>query len=134
MNKLHIKPQKDSPEVIFDTETNVFSVKGICHPENVLKFFQPVIEWLDKYKSYLKDTNTKIDIQAIFFFRYFNSATYKYLVILFQKLHEFTEQGSTLHVEWHYEIDDEEMKESGEELFEFSKLNIRHTFIETAYK
>lgn len=135
MKKLHIKPRKDSPEIILDPATNLFSFKGICHPENVTKFFEPVMEWLDEYYLYLsKATNrSNNEIKIVIFFRYFNSATYKYLITLLQKFHEFSNLGITLFVEWHYEIDDDEMKESGEELFEFSGIKIPYTCIESQF-
>lgn len=133
MRKLHIRPYKDSPEIIFDPDANLFSIKGICHPENVTKFFQPVMEWLDEYKQFLDKSKTTKDIKLVIFFRYFNSATYKYLITLLQKFHEFTDIGCTLFVDWHYETDDEEMKESGEELFEYSGLIIPYKCIESPF-
>ncbi|MDD2277463.1 MAG: DUF1987 domain-containing protein [Bacteroidales bacterium] len=133
MRELRIKAHKDSPDVLFDPDTNVFKIKGICHPENVTKFFQPVMDWLDEYNSFLKKSKTTKDIKVIIFFRYFNSATYKYLITLLQKIHEFTDTGSTIFVEWYYESDDEEMRESGEELFEFSGLKIPHKCIESPF-
>jgi hypothetical protein len=36
-------------------------------------------------------------------------------------------------VEWHYEKDDEEMKESGIELFEFSMLKMPYVCIESEF-
>lgn len=134
MNTLHIKAQNDSPEIIFNPKTNVFSIEGVCHPENVLSFFQPVVDWLDNYLGHLKKTNMVIDLKVIFFFRYFNSATYKYLTVLLKKFNEFRAQGSSLFIEWHYESDDEDMKESGEELFEFSNMQIPHEFFKTPFK
>jgi len=133
MNKLNIKAKKDSPEIIFDPKTNIFKVVGICHPENITKFFQPVMEWLDDYKAYLKKATDKKDIKVIFFFRYFNSATYKYLITLLQKINEFSNLGLSIFVEWHYEHEDEEMKESGVELFEFSGLKIPYVCIQSEF-
>ncbi|MFO8021455.1 MAG: DUF1987 domain-containing protein [Perlabentimonas sp.] len=133
MKKLHIKPRKDSPEIIFDPVKGLFTIKGICHPENVTKYFEPVMSWLDDYKTYLKKTNAVKELKVIFFFRYFNSATYKYLITLLQKINEYTELGVSLFVEWYFETDDEEMKESGEELFEFSGLEIPHKCIESDF-
>jgi len=133
MKKLHIKPKKDSPEVILDHSSNLLSIKGICHPENVTKFFEPVLFWLDDFKKYLDTNGEKRDIKVVLFFRYFNSATYKYLITLLQKINELTEIGNSIFVEWHYEEDDEDMLESGEELFEFSGLNMPHACIESKF-
>jgi hypothetical protein len=133
MKKLHIKAKKDSPEIMLNPDNNIFTIKGICHPENVTKFFEPVMNWLDEYKIELKQSNDVKPVKVIFFFRYFNSATYKYLITLLQKMNEFKEVGSSIFVEWHYEEEDEEMKESGEELFEFSGLRIPHVSIESQF-
>jgi hypothetical protein len=133
MKKLHIKPKKDSPEVILDHTSNVFSIKGICHPENVTKFFEPVLSWFDEFKNHLVSNGETREIKMIFFFRYFNSATYKYLITLLQKINELTDVGSSVFVEWHYEEEDEDMHESGEELFEFSGLRIPHACIESVF-
>lgn len=133
MKKLHIKPRKDSPEIILDPAINIFKFKGICHPENVTKFFEPVMEWLNDYYTYLSKADAPKEIKIVIFFRYFNSATYKYLITLLQKINEFSKFGISLFVEWHYEIDDDEMKESGEELFEFSGINIPYKCIESQF-
>ncbi len=133
MKKLHIKPRKDSPEIILDPTNDIFKFKGICHPENVTKFFEPVMEWLDEYYLSLSKNKTAKTIKVVIFFRYFNSATYKYLITLLQKINEFSKLGSSIFVEWHYEIDDDEMKESGEELFEFSGIKIPYVCIESEF-
>ena len=133
MKKLVIKPRKDSPEITFDPETNIFTIKGICHPENVTKYFQPVMEWLDEYKLFMAKSKDTRPLKLIIFFRYFNSATYKYLITFLQKIYEFSELGSSVFVEWYYEVDDDEMRESGEELFEFSGIKIPYKCIESEF-
>jgi len=111
----------------------MFSIKGICHPENVTKFFSPVIKWLDDYHVELKKTDDKRPIKVVFFFRYFNSATYKYLITLLQKIQEFSDVGNRIAVEWNYEHEDEEMKEAGVELFQFSGLKIPYVCVESTF-
>lgn len=133
MEKLKIKAGKDSPEVVFDPASNVFSIKGICHPENVTKFFTPVMSWLDNYLAELKKTDERKPIKLIIFFRYFNSATYKYLITLLHKIYEFSFLGIPLKVDWYYEHEDEEMRESGVELFEFSGIKIPYECIESTF-
>ena len=133
MKKLHIKARKDSPEITLDPEVNVFNIKGICHPENVTKFFEPVMKWLDEYKHFMAKNGDTRPVEISFFFRYFNSATYKYLITLLQKMNEYTEIGSSVSVKWYYEEEDDEMRESGDELFEFSGLKIPHQIIESPF-
>lgn len=134
MKKLYLKATKDTPEVILSPNDDLFSIKGICHPENIILFFKPVMKWLEEYKSLLVSTNSTKEIVVKFFFRYFNSATYKYLITLLRKFKEFTEIGSSLSIEWYYELEDEEMRESGEELFEYCGFDIPRKFIESKFK
>ena len=133
MEKLHIKARKDSPDIIFNPQNNEFSIKGVCHPENVTKFFMPVIRWLDDYILELKKTGVKTPIKVVFFFRYFNSATYKYLITLLQKINEFSILSIPISVKWYYEFEDEDMNESGVELFEFSGIKIPYECVESNF-
>jgi hypothetical protein len=132
MKKLQIKAKKDSPEITLDPQ-GFFKLKGVCHPENVTKFFEPVMDWLDEYKLFLAKSDEVKTIKIIIFFKYFNSATYKYMITLLQKINEFTAFNVAVSVEWHYEIDDEEMKEAGEDLFEFSGIKIPYVCIESPF-
>jgi len=131
MEKLVILARRDSPDVIFDPENGLFRIIGVSHPENVTKFFEPVMIWLDAFEAEIKADPFKKSIKIVFFFKYFNSATYKYLLTLLQRFQTLAELGLKFHVEWKYERDDEEMRESGVELFEFSGINIPYECIES---
>lgn len=131
MEKLVITARRDSPDIIFDSENGIFSIIGVSHPENVTKFFEPVMAWLDEFEKEIKLKQTQKSIKIVFYFKYFNSATYKYLLTLLQRFQTFTEMGVNFHVEWRYERDDEEMRESGIELFDFSGIKIPYQCIES---
>lgn len=124
MKPLNITARKDSPEVSLNPNTNKFTIMGICHPENVTKFFAPVEVWLDTYLREIISTGKVNPIQLVLFFRYFNSATYKYLLYLLSKFKAFQDAGVQVSLDWYYEPEDEEMRESCIELFEFSELKI----------
>ena len=125
MEKLYIGQKKDSPEVSFDPRNGKFSIIGISHPENVTILFDPIFSWLDAYLLDLGQTDsTRIKpINLRLFFKYINSATFKQLVTLMQKLKRFVELGYSVNITWQYEPDDEDMKEAGYELVEISGIN-----------
>lgn len=127
MNKLFIEASKDSPKVVFDPTTNIFEISGKSHPENVKEFFKPILEWLNNYLCEIKDRK---DINIVFNLKYIyiNSSSYKYIIILLKKMKEFHEAGIGIEFVWHYEDDDDDMKESGEELFEFSNIDLPYKF------
>lgn len=129
MNKLHILPKKDSPEVVFDTQTGKFSIVGISHPENISNFFDPVMKWLEEYKTEIVKIGVvkAKPIKLRLFFKYINSASYKYMVTFLQKMNEFVELGVTVTLEWQYEPEDEDMRDAGYELMEYANIKIPFT-------
>lgn len=127
MEKLTITETKDTPEVILDPKLNNFSISGVCHPENVTKFYEPIIEWLDAYKIELKKTSASKPIQLSLFFRYINSASYKYLLTFLQIVEGYTKEGIPVSVTWYYEPEDVDMRDAGIELFEFSGVKLPYT-------
>ncbi len=129
MKKLHVLPKKDAPEVVFEPLTGHFSIVGISHPENISNFFDPVIAWLDEYLKELKNqgvVNAK-PIKLRLFFKYINSASYKYMITFLQKMNEFVDIGVSVNMEWQYEPDDEDMRDAGYELMEYSNIHIPFT-------
>jgi hypothetical protein len=127
MTKLYISATKDSPEISFDPKTGLFCISGVSHPENVTKFFQPVIEWLDNFHAEVVRTRVSTPIKLVLFFRYINSASYKYLISFLQRIQELTNDGVPVSVEWQYEPEDVDMKEAGTELFEYSGIKLPYT-------
>lgn len=126
MEKLYILSTKDSPEVLLDPKKDIYSISGVCHPENVTKFYQPVIEWLGSYRDELVKTGSAKSIRFEFFFRYINSASYKYLITLLQKIFELNEVNDNTSVVWYYEPDDTDMRDAGNELFEYSGVKLSY--------
>ena len=134
MEKLYIKPRKDSPEVILDPVSHNFSIIGVSHPENVTQFYEPVMGWLSKYLEEIKSSPAIIDKEIHFrmFFKYVNSATYKYLINLMQLINEYIIVGIKVSFIWNYEPEDDDMKEAGYELMEYSGTKSNYT-IEACY-
>ena len=127
MEKLAITETKDSPTVLFDPKTNIFSISGVCHPENVTKFYDPIIDWIEKYKAELKESKVSTPIQLSLFFKYINSASYKYLLTFLQLIEGFPALGVPVTVTWYYEPEDVDMREAGVELFDFSGVKLPYT-------
>lgn len=113
MELLDIQGTNDTPKVILDPEGEVFEISGRSLPEDVVNFYQPVLEWLEDYKSSpLEHT------EFVFRYIYFNTATSKLIQDIIIKLEELSEAGNHVQVLWFYEEDDEDMLDSGEEFME----------------
>lgn len=128
-----IASTKNSPLISYDKKNGVLLMKGVCHPENVKEVFQPVLDWLSdlpKFSELLPAQGVKV----VFSFRYLNSASLKHVAMLLQKMNEISHQGVEISVEWQYEEEDEDMKETCIELFSFMEIQLNYTIVSIPYK
>jgi len=117
MNILDIKATNDTPRILFDPENDIFEITGRSLPEDVVTFYQPVLEWLDEYSNH---PNEKTEF--IFKLIYFNTATSKLIQDILSKLENIYQKGYDVKVYWFYEKDDEDMRDLGEEFKEYVEL------------
>ena len=129
MEKLVIEPTFNSPSVILDPESNQFDFSGESRPENVRKFYLPILEWLDSFakeQSEMRSSARSSSLQVRFNFEYFNSTSAKYILDIFKALNVLNDLGIDILVKWLYEEDDEDMLEVGEEMSRMSKLEFEY--------
>ena len=117
MEPLDIKATNDTPRVIFDPENDIFEISGRSLPEDVVAFYQPLIDWLEAYK-----TNPKKKTDFVFKYIYFNTATSKLVQDILFKLESLNESGNEVNILWYYEQDDEDMYDLGLEFKENNNL------------
>jgi len=113
MEALDIRATNDTPKVLLDPENNIFEISGRSLPEDVVSFYQPVIDWLEEYKDNARDST-----EFVFKYIYFNTATSKLIQDILMKLEEIKLSGKEIQVLWFYEQDDEDMLDVGEEFKE----------------
>jgi len=111
MEKINIEGTDDTPKVVIDSEAGVFMISGRSLPEDVITFYQPIMNWLD---SYSLKTPLKLDVKL----EYFNTASSKIILDILLKLEELSEKSITTSINWHYDANDEDMQEAGEEFSE----------------
>lgn len=110
MEALIIEATDDTPKVVLDPSNNNFEFSGKSLPEDVTTFYGPVMDWLDEYAE---SPNTKTVV--IFNLVYFNTASSKLILDILFKLEEIFDDGNDVSIEWHYQEEDEDMEEAGEE-------------------
>ncbi len=99
-----------TPYVNFDEETGRLDIRGRAIPENSIEFFKPLIDWVDHYGRSPR-SRTELHVQL----EYFNTSSSKCILDLFKKLESLRAAGNDVSVLWHYEQDDEDMLEAGED-------------------
>jgi hypothetical protein len=121
MDTLIIEPTLNSPRVVLDPQENRFEFSGESRPENVRNFYLPVLEWLEEFSNSASGSCT-----FVFNFEYFNSTSAKYILDVFKILHTISQKGTRIEVKWHYEEDDEDMYEVGQEMSRMSGLDFEY--------
>lgn len=114
METLNIKASKSSPLVKYDVESNTLEIAGECYPENAVKFFTPIFQWLDDEINSLNKSLLTVNLNI----SYFNSSTSKALMNFFDILEEAYDKGKKIVVNWIYIEDNETAEECGEEFQE----------------
>lgn len=117
MEPLFIDATDETPEVKLDAGKNIFEFSGKSLPEDVVTFYNPILDWLDSYAENLNDTT-----EVKFRLDYFNTASSKMILDILLKLEEFQETGKTVKVKWYFAEDDEDMEEAGAEYAEIVDL------------
>lgn len=110
MASIHIDGSPKTPTVSFDENTGQLELKGRSIPENSIEFYKPLIDWIDRYARDPKP-RTSLRVQL----EYFNTSSSKCILDLFKKLELVRRSGNEVTVLWHYEQDDEDMLEAGED-------------------
>lgn len=99
-----------TPTVLFEDATGRLELKGRSIPENSIEFYKPLIDWIDRYARDPRPS-TGLHVQL----EYFNTSSSKCILDVFKKLELVRTTGNEVTVLWHYELDDEDMLEAGED-------------------
>lgn len=111
MDAIKIEGSPKTPAVYFDAASGHLEIKGRSIPENSIEFYKPLVDWLDAYSSSAKPV-TNVNVQL----EYFNTSSSKCILDVFKKLESIHNGGSSqITINWHYEQDDEDMLEAGED-------------------
>jgi hypothetical protein len=117
MEVIKISGTEDTPAIILDTENKIFEISGRSLPEDVVVFYQPVMNWLDEFEK-----NPFSDMELSIKLEYFNTASSKLILDILLKLEEIYTHGTPLKVKWFCLSSDRDMKEAGEEYSEIVGL------------
>ena len=114
MEKFHIKGSTYIPNIDLDPETGILEISGESYHEYTTEFFKPVFEWLEEY---LKTPNREVVMN--FKMTYFNTSSSRRFIEVLTMLEDYHKNnGGNVVVNWHYEENDIDMLESGEEYAE----------------
>jgi len=110
MENLVIEGTPKTPTIKFNPEDGKLLIQGRSIPENSIEFYKPLVDSLESYASSPKEI-TNVDIVL----EYFNTSSSKCILDVFKKLEKINSDSDGVTINWHYEEDDEDMLEAGED-------------------
>lgn len=119
MNDLHIAPTVKTPAIDFYSAGNL-KITGNSYPEDVISFYQPVIEWIESFLS-----NNYEPVYLSINLTYINTSSIKSLLQIITKVSALSK--NEVKVNWIHEIDDDDMVSVGEDLSRLSSLKFDFT-------
>lgn len=110
MTPIILKGEEDMPTVILDRDNNIFEMSGRSLPEDSIKFYKPILQWLDEYEK-----NPLPKTEFVFRMTYFNTATAKQILEMLIRLEDIYANGNEVRVSWLYPAGDGDMEDAGME-------------------
>ena len=118
MEKYTRQESAKTPFIELDSETGMFEFRGLSIPENSLRFYTPLFEWMEKYCQSPHATTV-----LNFYLDYFNTSSATVFADLFEKLDLLYSSGkSEITINWHHQDTDTDMLEAGEDYKSITKI------------
>ncbi len=119
--------KNNTPFVHINYEQGHIEMKGVSHPENVFTFYNPI------YEAIREMGRTPLqEIKVDFSLEYFNTSSARCIFMILKEIKNLGHGGKQLTVNWHYEEDDDDMLETGEDFQELIELPFNFIEIEEA--
>lgn len=110
MESILLTATAKTPEISFDAEKGLLTMKGRSIPEHTVEFYKPLHQWIEEYGQ-----NPQAFTTVEIFIEYYNTSSSKSILDLFKRLEYIHKLGHDMLIKWYYEEDDEALLESGEE-------------------
>lgn len=128
MRKLILDQTLNSPKVILDPENKIYEISGESKPPDVREFYDQIITWMDDFSLQLIKAGEKSEpVLFKFDFGYFNSSSGKMILDICKVLARLQARGMNVKINWHYEKDDVDMLEVGQEISRIIKFPFEYT-------
>jgi hypothetical protein len=121
MDPLTIKGTMKTPTINSDLEQGIIDIRGRSNPENANAFYKPILDWIDEYvKDPVDRTTVNLELE------YFNTTSSKCILSLLRKLESSKDSTRDIIVNWYYEKDDLDERETGEFYEKMTELSFNY--------
>ncbi len=130
LEQLRDAPSKDiveigeserTPKIFLDKNQGIIKISGKAMPDNAKTFFEPILEWVEKY---IQDPNDKTYV--CFDLEYFNSSASKMILQIVKAFKNLKDKGNQIEIDWYYMEDDDDILDSGKTFEELSELKFEY--------
>lgn len=120
--KMKIDATAKTPHVEFHESTRTLEISGKSIPENTIKFYQGVSEWITTMIA--SSPNTKFEL--LFKLEYFNTSSAKKILELMKLVQQMVDAGNNqASITWMYEESDLDMQEAGEDFMKLLHIPVK---------
>lgn len=119
MEAYYKKGNDHSPQIQFDPESSVFSIKGNSIPMDAQTFFADVVNWLERYSEHPNE-HTKLEIDL----KYLNGRSIQTILRLLNQMKRIDQAGKGVLVEWSVPREAEDLQELSKDILD--NLSIPH--------
>lgn len=120
MDELHIAATKATPEISFNPKTESFIIEGRSIPADAADFYAPLERWVENFIQIQKSDSITIDIKL----DHLNTGSVRSLLSILSKIIRLRDQHVNVMINWHHDVEDEDMVDKGEEM----SLILEHPF------
>lgn len=112
MEPLHIHHTKTTPSIVFDAGKNEFRITGRSIPADATVFYLPADKWAEKFAAVFDGKEMTIDIML----DHLNTGSVRSILTILTRFIRMKARGKTININWHYEQEDEDIRDKGEEM------------------
>ena len=122
MQPLLIDGTFKTPTIKADADSGIIEIRGRSNPENAPDFYKPLLNWTDEYVK-VPAAQTEVIIAL----EHFNTSSSKVILNMLRRLEVIPGSAKNVVVNWHYEADDEDERETGEYYAKLTNLSFKFT-------
>lgn len=122
MESILIQATSKTPSIDFNPDRGLLEIRGRSTPEDSRIFYKPLIDWCEQY-AHNPQEKTTVDV----FLEHFDTSSSKGLLDLIKRLRAIRELHKEVEVVWHYESNDEDIQEAGENFEQITGIPFRMT-------
>lgn len=120
MDPLFIPSTKVTPEISFNPKTESFTITGRSIPADASHFYTPLEKWVEHFVTVQKNDSVTIDVKL----DHLNTGSVRSLLSILTKIIRLRDQQVNVMINWHHDVEDEDMVDKGEEM----SLILEHPF------